>query len=155
MSDDCRCCGGRCGGDQLIALDRRDFLEKLAAGAAGLALAGELARAAEGTKNAPLLPLKRAGPRQYPLTSPRVYRGPHLEAVSMPIGGIGTGSIWLDGQGRLAIWQIFNNLTETRIPDSFFAVRARAGGGPPVTRVLQTEAEAALPPMASLEYEGG
>jgi uncharacterized protein (DUF608 family) len=136
-------------------LDRRDFLEKLAAGAAGLALAGELARAAEGTNSAPLVPLKRAGPRQYPLTAPRVYRGPHLEAVSMPIGGIGTGSIWLDGQGRLAIWQIFNNLTETRIPDSFFAVRARAGGGPPVTRVLQTEAEGALPPMASLEYEGG
>lgn len=62
------------------------------------------------------------GPRAYPLTPPRVYRGKHLEAVAMPLGGIGTGSIWLDGQGRLAVWQIFNNLSEPRIPDSLFAV---------------------------------
>ena len=61
----------------------------------------------------------------------------------MPIGGIGTGRIWLDGQGRLAVWQIFNNFSESRIPDSFFAVRARAGNGPAVTRVLQTVAERA------------
>ncbi len=72
----------------------------------------------------------------------------------MPIGGIGTGSIWLDGQGRLAVWQIFNNLSEPRIPDSFFAVRARSAGRT-VVRVLQTVAEEALTPVASLEYEGG
>ena len=70
------------------------------------------------------------GPRAYPLTPPRVYRGKHLEAVAMPLGGIGTGSIWLDGQGRLGVWQIFNNLSEPRIPDSFFAVRARTAGRP-------------------------
>ena len=72
----------------------------------------------------------------------------------MPIGGIGTGSIWLDGQGRLAVWQIFNNLSEPRVPDSFFAVRARVGGQEPVTRVLQTVAEAGFKPVESLEYEG-
>src|SRR5512136_2334007 len=73
----------------------------------------------------------------------------------MPIGGIGTGTIWLDGQGRLAVWQIFNNFSESRIPDSFFAVRARASSSPAVTRVLQTVAEGPLEPMAALEYEGG
>ena len=73
----------------------------------------------------------------------------------MPIGGIGTGSIWLDGQGRLSVWQIFNNLNETRIPDSFFAVSARTGNGPAVTRLLQTEGEGPLPPVQAIEYEGG
>ncbi len=86
---------------------------------------------------------------------PRVYVGSHLEYVLMPIGGIGTGSIWLDGQGRLAVWQIFNNLSENRIPDSFFAIRARSGTGPSVVRVLQTVPEAGFPAMQSLQYEGG
>ncbi len=150
MSDQCRCCGGRCGNVPLTDVSRRDFLGKLAAGAAGAALMAELAWARSPAE--PLTP--PPGPRAYPLTPPRVYRGKHLEAVAMPLGGIGTGSIWLDGQGRLAVWQIFNNLSEPRIPDSLFAVRARTAGRT-VVRVLQTAAERSLEPMASLEYEGG
>ncbi len=73
----------------------------------------------------------------------------------MPIGGIGTGSIWLDGQGRLSVWQIFNNLNETRVPDSFFAVRAKVDGKEAVARILQTVGEAGLRPVKSLEYEAG
>jgi len=73
----------------------------------------------------------------------------------MPIGGIGTGTIWLDGQGRLAVWQIFNNFTEARIPDSFFAVRVQEEGQEPVVRVLQTVAESWFEPMESLTFEGG
>jgi uncharacterized protein (DUF608 family) len=73
----------------------------------------------------------------------------------MPLGGIGTGSVWLDGQGRLGVWQIFNNLSEPRIPDSFFLVRARSGKDEPVTRVLQTRGEGGLRGVESLDYEGG
>jgi tRNA-specific 2-thiouridylase len=73
----------------------------------------------------------------------------------MPIGGIGTGSIWLNGRGQLGVWQIFNNFTEARIPDSFLAVRVRDAAGATVTRVLQTEAEGSLKPVESLEFEGG
>lgn len=91
----------------------------------------------------------------YPVSRPRTYTGDHLEYVMMPIGGIGTGSIWLDGQGRLAVWQIFNNYSENRVPDSFFAIRAQVGGDKPVVRVLQTTPEAGFAPMQSLEYEGG
>ncbi|MGI6164809.1 MAG: GH116 family glycosyl hydrolase [Limnochordia bacterium] len=91
----------------------------------------------------------------YPIASPRTYTGPNLEHVLMPIGGIGTGTIWLDGQGRLAVWQIFNNLNETSIPDSFFAIRVK-GQADPQVRILQTEApHKLLLPMDSLVYEGG
>jgi uncharacterized protein (DUF608 family) len=130
-------------------------MERLAAGTAGLAMLGDLACGQDGEEALSLPPLRQAGMQSYPVTPGRVYKGKNLQAVGMPIGGIGTGTIWLDGQGRLAVWQIFNNLGESRIPDSFFAIRARAGGGPDVTRVLQTAAEGPLEPMASLEYEAG
>ena len=65
----------------------------------------------------------------------------------MPLGGIGTGSLWLDGQGRLSVWQIFNNLSEPRIPDTFFAVRVRSGDDKAVVRVLQTSEERGLKPL--------
>ena len=37
-----------------------------------------------------------------------IYKGKKLEAISFPIGGIGTGSIGLAGNGRLIDWEIFN-----------------------------------------------
>lgn len=91
----------------------------------------------------------------YPRTVPRTYADAHLAAVAMPIGGIGTGSIWLDGQGRLAVWQIFNNQNEERLPDSFLALRVQVGDEPPVLRLLQTVDEPGFEPMAELTYEGG
>ncbi len=91
----------------------------------------------------------------YPVATPRTYRGANLEYVLMPLGGIGTGTIWLDGQGRLAVWQIFNNYDEQPRPDSFFAIRGQVAGQAPVTRVLQTVEQSGLTPMQSLEYEGG
>jgi uncharacterized protein (DUF608 family) len=130
---------------------RRDFLRTLGAGALGASVAGASVLAAA----EPLGPPRLGRLRRFPLTPPRVYSGEHLSAVAMPIGGIGTGSIWLDGEGKLGVWQVCNNLSETRIPDSFFAVRAQADGGVPVTRVLQTSAERGFAPLASLSYEGG
>jgi non-lysosomal glucosylceramidase len=155
VAEESRCCGGRCCTTQPIDLNRRDFMEKVAAGAAALAVIGDIASAADTSEKTRLKPPKPAGEQTYPQTLPRVYKGAHLEAVGMPIGGIGTGSIWLDGQGRLGVWQIFNNLSEPRIPDSFFAVRARQGSGEAVTRVLQTVAEGSLRAVESLEFEAG
>lgn len=36
------------------------------------------------------------------------YRNEKLEEIAFPLGGIGTGSISLDGTGRLVDWEIFN-----------------------------------------------
>ena len=39
---------------------------------------------------------------------PRVYQGKELQHVGMPVGGIGTGQLYLGGDGRLLHWDIFN-----------------------------------------------
>ncbi|MCX6900669.1 MAG: GH116 family glycosyl-hydrolase [Verrucomicrobia bacterium] len=157
MPDENCCCGGRCRPPLPPELTRRKFLHTVAVGTAGIAAGNELlrAQAAAIPPAAALTTPKLPKSWRYPLTPPRVYRGANLEAVSMPIGGIGTGTVWLDGQGRLGVWQIFNNLSETRVPDSFFAVRVKSGDKPAMLRVLQTVPEEPLTPVASLTYEGG
>jgi len=153
----CSCCGNPAGCGQpegtegTSALSRRQFIHSVGLGAVGVGLGGMLgAGEALGQVTSPRL----GGLRTFPLTPPRVYRDAYLEAVAMPIGGIGTGTIWLNGQGQLGVWQIFNNFDEGRIPDSFLAIRTQTGG-PPVVRALQTAAELGFPAMQSLTYQGG
>jgi len=84
-----------------------------------------------------------------------VYRGEHLKAVAFPMGGIGAGNVSICGTGELREWEIFNrhNLRAV-LPGSFFAVRARAAGGKPVARLLQTEPIGSLPTVESIEFIG-
>jgi len=154
MPRQCGCSGTGCGPSPL-ELSRREFLRSLGVGAAVL-WGGSL-----GAGRALLQPTGPGGARplakwdRYPMTPPRTYTGANLGAVAMPIGGIGTGTLWLDGQGRLRVWKIFNNETENRVPDSFFAVRVEQSGQAPVVRLLQTEAEYGSDACPSLVYEGG
>ena len=37
-----------------------------------------------------------------------IYKGEKTRAISFPLGGIGTGSIGLAGNGRRVDWEIFN-----------------------------------------------
>ncbi|HWQ15210.1 MAG TPA: GH116 family glycosyl-hydrolase [Roseiflexaceae bacterium] len=73
---------------------------------------------------------------------PRSY--PHTAAVAaFPLGGIGAGNVSLGARGDLRDWEIFNRPAKgTRMPNTFFVIRAQAGDAPPVTRVL----EGPLPP---------
>ncbi|MBI5879321.1 MAG: hypothetical protein HZB53_16865 [Chloroflexi bacterium] len=77
-------------------------------------------------------------------TRPRTtYHGESLRAVAMPLGGIGTGTIALCGDGSLRQWQIHNQVNHVAcVPHSFFALWARRARPPeePVARVLQSAA---------------
>ena len=78
----------------------------------------------------------------------RTYTGDRLRAVGMPLGGLGTGTIALAGDGSLRQWQIHNQVNHLGlVPDSFFAVWTKGywskGHHPPtpaVGRVLQSAA---------------
>ncbi len=83
-----------------------------------------------------------------------VYRGDHLAAVSLPLGGIGAGCLQIDGAGRLSTWQIFNNFNAASVPHSFFAVRATRGDAEPVVRALQTDAVGPFRGVKALSFRG-
>jgi len=96
------------------------------------------------------------------LSTPRrrkVYQGEFLRAVAMPLGGIGTGTIALCGDGSLRQWQIHNQVNhQACVPHSFFAVWAQPAGptGEAVARVLQSSAlydsEGPPPPPTSNDH---
>lgn len=78
-------------------------------------------------------------------TQPQIYTGRALRCVAMPLGGIGTGSVALCGDGSLRQWQIFNQVNhEAFLPHSFFALYAQPAGprvrGRPMAKVLQSDA---------------
>ena len=56
------------------------------------------------------------------------YQGNKTKEISFPLGGIGTGSIGLAGDGRLIDWEIFNRPSKGSINGySHFAIRAIDG----------------------------
>lgn len=93
----------------------------------------------------------------YPATGLTVYSGPRLTGVNMPIGGLGSGTVWLNGKGVFNFWHLpeQTNDNEDPAPGSWFAVRAQAAGAEPVVRVLQTAGRPGMTPFPALDYEGG
>ncbi|MEI6972088.1 MAG: GH116 family glycosyl-hydrolase [bacterium] len=76
--------------------------------------------------------------------SRKVYRGPDLPNVWMPLGGIGAGGMAIAGTGEFRRWMthgiLSHNIFDGRpieVPDAFFAVRAAAGGSPSTARLLK------------------
>jgi uncharacterized protein (DUF608 family) len=77
----------------------------------------------------------------------RKYTGDGLRCIAFPLGGIGTGTISLGGRGNLRDWEIFNRPAKGRnLPYTFFAIRCRRPGAPPIARVLERRL---LPPYDS------
>ncbi len=66
-----------------------------------------------------------------------IYKGVKTREISFPLGGIGTGSIGLAGNGRLIDWEIFNRPNKGSVNGfTHFAVKAEAGGKVLDARVL-------------------
>lgn len=98
------------------------------------------------------------------------YSGDKLKEIAFPIGGIGTGSVSLSGQGALIDWEIFNRPNKNSIlPFSFFTIWVKKGNDKPITKVLQAQVlppfggegtgllrdnGAGLPHMASCTFKG-
>ncbi len=128
-------------------IERRDFLKLVALGtAAGLApqrtvMAGPF-QASDFEKMIPAdKKLDAAWVKSlFAQGTPTVYRGPELEKIGMPIGGICAGQLYLGGDGKLWRWDIFNQRLETADRnyanppkpasplDQGFGLRVSAGG---------------------------
>ena len=111
----------------------------------------------EESKHVPLPPaqLGQWAAKLHDGARPRTYSGKTLGYVAVPLGGIGTGSLAIDGKGKLIQWQIFNNFSKrTVVPDSFFAARVSPESEPSSTVVLQTEKLYDFPVARSLTLVG-
>lgn len=97
------------------ALARREFLKSVGAGTLA-ALSARLPTFAgpfEGADFAQLIPAdKKLRPEWlkslFERGVPTEYRGAELDKIGMPIGGIGTGQLYLGGDGRMWHWDLFN-----------------------------------------------
>ncbi len=66
------------------------------------------------------------------------YTGTHLNEISFPLGGIGTGAIGLAGNGRFIDMEIFNRPNKGSVAHyTFFAVRAEYPSGKVISKILQ------------------
>ena len=78
----------------------------------------------------------------------RRYDEDHLLRVTLPIGGIGTGTVSLGVRGNRRDGEVVNRPAKGFSPGpTFFVLRARPAGGEAVTRAIEG-------PLDPAEYEG-
>ena len=78
----------------------------------------------------------------------RSYDEHHLDHISLPLGGIGTGTIGLGGRGDLRDFELGNRPAKGFRPSTaFFAIRVAGPDSPAVARVLEG-------PLGVNDFEG-
>ena len=98
----------------------------------------------------------------------RSYLGRDRTRISLPVGGIGTGTVGFGGRGQLRDWELENHPSKgLTAPLSFLACQVAGAGTPPAARVLEgalfddevggdqgaTAPLAGLPRFAECEFE--
>lgn len=77
---------------------------------------------------------------------------------AVPIGGLGSGTIELKGDGSLAAWDLFNDASGNRasetLDDAFFAIRTQVVDSPPQVFALRTHTAEPLRPVSEITYTG-
>lgn len=111
---------GACGCSSGCGIQRRDFVKTLALGAAGALTPtlGVMAGPFQASDFEKWVPAdKKLDPQWVAALFARgqreVYRGPDLEKIGMPVGGLCTGQLYLGGDGTLWHWDIFNQVLRT------------------------------------------
>lgn len=148
-------CGGKssgfCGG-----VSRRDFL-RMAGAASAAFMAGDIcfAGASSFLKSPHLVPADKALPAGWVRSLfergvPLAWKGDELKTIGMPVGGIGTGQLYLCGDGTLGLWEIFNRhnpppshlgYPRRNIPktvENGFALRLRVNGTDQIRMLNET-----------------
>jgi uncharacterized protein (DUF608 family) len=77
---------------------------------------------------------------------------------SVPLGGLGAGTVELRADGTLCDWEIFNNSpasgAKIQLDDVFFGLWAKRRGRPARALALRTRPLRALPTVSQIEYAG-
>jgi len=107
-------------------INRRDFMALSAAGAAGAVLNSTklpvIAGPFEENEYLKTIPIdKKLNPQWVASLTirgePAAVTDPHaLQHIGMPIGGLFTGTLYLGGDGKLWLWDIFNRVVEGILP---------------------------------------
>ncbi len=78
---------------------------------------------------------------------------------SVPLGGLGAGTVELRADGSFKDWNIFNNAPastrrKVQIDDAFLAIRTRTNEGIKSAKTIRTHPPGELPGIESIEYSG-
>ncbi|MCF8323083.1 MAG: hypothetical protein K9I26_08110 [Flavobacterium sp.] len=97
-------------------IQRRDFLKAMGLATGGV-LIGFPAFGMNNSNSEYTIPVdKGLSPEWYKSLYERgqaeIYKGKELAYIGLPIGGIGTGTVYLGGDGKLWLWDIFNDNKE-------------------------------------------
>ena len=117
-------------------LSRRDALQVLGAGVAASAVVTPLVMAGpfqNNDANDHLIPADKKLTPQWRASliqrgEPEVFSGEQLKYIGMPVGGIGCGQLYISGDGRLWLWDIFK-CNYTREPDHNLKIDSFTFGG--------------------------